>query len=73
MATNELAGITLAVDVSQVDRGTQSLQKFRQANQHAASSSASVGSDCTVDTPPSLVFYPLACQCLHISGSKCNG
>ena len=37
MATNELAGITLAVDVSQVDRGTQSLQKFRQANQHAAS------------------------------------
>lgn len=37
MATNELAGITLAVDVSQVDRGTQSLQKFRQANQQAAS------------------------------------
>ena len=37
MATNELAGITLAVDVSQVDRGTQSLQKFRQANQKAAS------------------------------------
>ena len=37
MATNELAGITLAVDVAQVDRGTQSLQKFRQANQQAAS------------------------------------
>lgn len=37
MATNELAGITLAVDVFQVDRGTQSLQKFRQANQQAAS------------------------------------
>ncbi|UVD31779.1 tail type measure protein [Escherichia phage TR1] len=37
MATNEIAGITLAVDVSQVDRGTQSLQKFRQANQQAAS------------------------------------
>lgn len=37
MAINELAGITLAVDVSQVDRGTQSLQKFRQANQQAAS------------------------------------
>ena len=37
MATNELAGITLAVDVSQVDRGTQSLQKFKQANQQAAS------------------------------------
>lgn len=37
MATNELTGITLAVDVSQVDRGTQSLQKFRQANQQAAS------------------------------------
>lgn len=37
MATNELAGITLAVDVSQVDRGTQSLQRFRQANQQAAS------------------------------------
>ena len=37
MATNELAGITLAVDASQVDRGTQSLQKFRQANQQAAS------------------------------------
>lgn len=37
MATNELAGITLAVDVSQVDRGIQSLQRFRQANQQAAS------------------------------------
>lgn len=37
MATNELAGVTLAVDVSQVDRGTQSLQRFRQANQQAAS------------------------------------
>lgn len=36
MATNELAGITLAVDVSQVDKGTQSLQKFRQANEQAA-------------------------------------
>lgn len=37
MATNEIAGITLAVDVSQVDRGTQSLQRFRQANEQAAS------------------------------------
>lgn len=36
MATNEIAGITLAVDVAQVDRGTQSLQKFRQANEQAA-------------------------------------
>lgn len=36
MATNEIAGITLAVDVSQVDKGTQSLQKFRQANEQAA-------------------------------------
>lgn len=41
MATNEIAGITLAVDVSQVDRGTQSLQKFRQANEQAA---AGIGS-----------------------------
>ncbi|NHZ46696.1 phage tail tape measure protein [Nitratidesulfovibrio liaohensis] len=36
MATNEIAGITLAVDVAQVDKGTQSLQKFRQANEQAA-------------------------------------